>query len=76
MTPARVSVDHRIMDGVLCISGTRIPVATVVGLVADGLAAEDVVEQYPQLERDDVLAALAYAARAIDERHLPFRTTA
>jgi len=76
MAQERISVDHGVMDGVPCIAGTRIPVATVVGLVAEGLSADDVVGQYPQLQRADVLAAVAYAARAIDERHLPLRTTA
>jgi uncharacterized protein (DUF433 family) len=72
----RISVDHRIMGGVPCVAGTRIPVATVVGLVANGLSADDIVAEYPQLAVEDVRACLAYAARAVDERELPVRLTA
>ena len=68
--------DHRIMGGVPCIAGTRIPVATIVGLIAQGLTPDDVLREYPQLTRDDVRAALEFAAAAVDERHLPLRTSA
>ena len=67
----RISVDHRIMGGVPCIRGTRIPVATVVGMVAEGMAPEVIVEDFPQLTADDVTEALRYAAAAVDERELP-----
>lgn len=61
------------MDGVPCIAGTRLPVATVVGLAAEGLSPEDIVREYPQIERADVLAALEYAAQAVDVKYLPLR---
>jgi uncharacterized protein (DUF433 family) len=70
------SVDHQIMGGVPCVAGTRIPVATVVGLIADGLSTADVVAEYPQLTVADVRACLGYAARAVDERELPVRLSA
>ena len=63
MDLARITVDHRIMGGVLCVAGTRIPVATVVGLVANGLTIEEIVAEYPQLTAADVQACLGYAAR-------------
>lgn len=72
----RISVDHRIMGGVPCVAGTRIPVATVVGLVANGLSAEEIIVEYPQLAVEDVRACLGYAARAVDERELPVRLSA
>jgi uncharacterized protein (DUF433 family) len=72
----RISVDHRIMGGVPCVAGTRIPVATVVGLVANGLTAVEIVAEYPQLTTEDVQACLRYAARAVDERELPVRLSA
>jgi uncharacterized protein (DUF433 family) len=76
MDITRVTVDHQIMGGVPCVAGTRIPVATVVGLVANGLSIEDIRAEYPQLTADDVQACLAYAARAVDERELPVRLSA
>jgi uncharacterized protein (DUF433 family) len=76
MDVERISVDHRIMGGVPCVAGTRVPVATVVGLVADGLGAEEIVAEYPQLTAEDIRACLGYAARAVDERELPVRLSA
>lgn len=71
MTDYRVTVDHRIMGGVPCIRGTRIPVATVVGLVAHGQSVDDIVADYPTLEAADVVSALEFAAEAVAERQLP-----
>ncbi|HEX2039787.1 MAG TPA: DUF433 domain-containing protein [Acidimicrobiales bacterium] len=67
----RISVDHRIMGGVPCIRGTRIPVATVVGMIAEGMSVEEIVADFPQLTPDDIHDALRYAAAAVDERELP-----
>jgi uncharacterized protein (DUF433 family) len=71
----RINVDHLIMGGVPCITGTRIPVATVVSLVAEGLTVEQIVEGYPQLHADDVRQALQFAAEAVRERELPLRAS-
>ena len=76
MDVGRITVDHQIMGGVPCVTGTRIPVATVVGLVANGLTTGEIVAEYPQLTPADVQACLEYAARAVDERELPVRLTA
>ena len=59
------------MGGVPCVAGTRIRVATVVGLLANGLTADEILAEYPQLSIADVRACLGYAARAVDERELP-----
>ena len=72
----RISVDHRIMGGVPCISGTRIPVATVVSMVAEGMSTESILEDFPQLAAEDVQEALRYAAAAVRERELPLRAGA
>jgi uncharacterized protein (DUF433 family) len=72
----RISVDHRIMGGIPCVAGTRIPVATVMGLVADGLTTDEILAEYPQLIREDIQGCLGYAARAVDERELPVRLSA
>jgi len=57
------------------VAGTRIPVATVAGLVANGLTADQILAEYPQLSTADVQACLGYAARAVDQRELPVRLT-
>ena len=67
----RITIDHRIMAGVPCIRGTRIPVATVVGLVAEGVTIEEILADYPQLTREDLEEALRYAAAAVDQGTLP-----
>ena len=59
------------MGGVPCIRGLRIPVATVVGMVAEGTTGAAIVTAYPDLEPDDVHDALRYAAAAVRERELP-----
>ena len=71
MTFTRITVRADQMDGVPCIRGLRIPVATVVGMIADGMSAAEVVEAYPDLETADVQEALRYAAEAVRERELP-----
>lgn len=72
----RISADPEIMAGVPCIRGTRIPVATVVGLVAEGMTDEEIFADYPQLSTEDVREALRFAAAAVDERTLPLRPSA
>jgi len=69
----RVVVDHRIMGGVPCVRGTRIPVATVVGMVAEGMTVDEILRDFPQLSDEDIKDALHYAAAAVDERELPLR---
>jgi uncharacterized protein (DUF433 family) len=59
------------MDGVPCIRGLRIPVATVIGMIADGMSTDEVLDAYPDLEAADVQEALRYAAEAVRERELP-----
>jgi uncharacterized protein (DUF433 family) len=63
------------MGGVPCIRGLRIPVATVVGMIADGLREQEILQAYPDLEPDDLREALRYAAEAVRERELPLVST-
>jgi uncharacterized protein (DUF433 family) len=58
----RIVVAPDLHRGDPCIEGTRIPVATIVGSLADGMALEEIEEAYPRLADEDVQAALAYAA--------------
>jgi uncharacterized protein (DUF433 family) len=67
----RITADPRQMGGVLCIRGLRIPVATVVGMVADGMSADEILAAYPDLEAEDIAEALRFAAEAVRERSLP-----
>ena len=67
----RITVNPKQMDGVPCIRGLRIPVATVVGMVADGMSRDEILEAYPDLEAGDIREALQFAAEAVRERELP-----
>ena len=71
MTFTRITVRANQMGGVPCIRGLRIPVATVVGMVADGMTERDILDAYPDLEAEDIREALRYAAEAVRERELP-----
>ena len=70
----RVTVNPAQMGGIPCIRSLRIPVATVVGLVAQGMAETEILAEYPDLETEDIRQALAFAAAAVDERQLPLLT--
>jgi uncharacterized protein (DUF433 family) len=59
------------MGGVPCIRNLRIPVATVVSMVADGMDQDEILKAFPDLEREDIREALLYAAEAVRERELP-----
>jgi uncharacterized protein (DUF433 family) len=72
----RITADPEVMAGVPCVRGTRIPVATVVGMVAEGMTEEEILRDYPQLSAEDVREALRFAAAAVDERTLPLRPSA
>ena len=67
----RITVDPQQMGGVPCLRRLRIPVATVVGMVADGMSEDDILQAYPDLEREDIREALRYAAAAVQEREIP-----
>ncbi len=67
----RITVNPDQMGGVPCIRGLRIPVATVVGMVADGMTTDEILDALPDLEPEDVREALRFAAEAMLEQHLP-----
>ncbi len=73
---ARITIDPAVMGGVPCLRGLRIPVATVVNMVAGGLTAQQIVEELPPLEIEDVAAALRFAADAFADREIPLQPTA
>jgi uncharacterized protein (DUF433 family) len=71
----RITVDPDQMGGLPCLRGLRIPVAAVVDMVAIGMSHREILEAYPDLEEEDIRAALRYAAAAVRERQLPQATS-
>jgi uncharacterized protein (DUF433 family) len=71
MSFTRITVRVDQMGGVPCIRGLRIPVATVVGMVAEGMGDPEILAAYPDLEVEDIREAVRYAAEAVRERELP-----
>jgi uncharacterized protein (DUF433 family) len=71
VTFARITVSPDQMGGVPTIRGLRIPVASVVGMVADGMTTVEILKAFPDLVEEDVREALRYAAEAVRERELP-----
>ena len=67
----RITTNPKQMAGAPCIRGLRIPVATVVAMIADGMTEAEILRAYPDLEPDDIHEALRYAAEAVQERELP-----
>ncbi len=67
----RITVSSDQMGGLPCVRGLRIPVAAVVGMIADGMMIDEILEAYPDLEADDITESLRYAAEAVRERELP-----
>jgi uncharacterized protein (DUF433 family) len=72
----RITLEAGKMGGQPCIRGLRIPVATVVTMVADAMSTDQIVAELPDLEAEDVAEALRYAAEALRERQLPLRQPA
>lgn len=71
---SRITVDPNQMGGVPCIRGLRIPVASVVGMVSEGMTEKEILQAYPDLEAEDIREALRFAAEAVRERELPMTT--
>ena len=67
----RITLDPDVMAGKACIRGLRVTVGTVVGLLAAGRSAEEILSAYPYLEREDIDQSLAYAAWRLEEHEVP-----
>ncbi len=67
----RITFDPTVMGGKPCIRGMRVTVGTLVGLIASGKNMDEVLAEYPYLEREDILEALSYAAWRAEEREYP-----
>lgn len=75
MILTRITVNPSQMGGVPCIRGLRIPAATVVGMVAEGMTTVEILKAYPDLEAEDIHQAMELAAEAVRERELPLVNT-
>ena len=71
---ARITIDPAVIGGVPYLRGLRIPVSTVVNMVAGGMTAQQIVDELPPLEIEDVAAALRFAADAVADREIPLST--
>jgi uncharacterized protein (DUF433 family) len=67
----RITINPNQMGGVPCIRGLRIPVATVVGMAAEGMSNAEILEAHSDLELEDIRESLRYAAEVVQERELP-----
>ncbi len=67
----RITVDSAQRGGMPCVRGLRIPVATVLRLLAGGLSEQAILSEYPDLELEDIRECLRYAAVSASERELP-----
>jgi uncharacterized protein (DUF433 family) len=73
----RITFDPNVLGGKACIRGMRISVSLVVNLVANGMAVEEILDEYPDLEAEDIQQALRYAAWAVDDvLHIPMEMSA
>jgi uncharacterized protein (DUF433 family) len=64
----RITFDPQIMGGRACIRGMRIPVSVIVGQIAHGAPFEEILEGYPDLEKEDIQQAIQYAAWLTQEQ--------
>ncbi len=76
MTFDRITAEPDKMGGVPCIRGLRIPVATVIAMLADRMTPQEILADLPDLTEEDVMQALQYAAETLRERELPLRQSA
>ncbi len=75
METNRITFDPQQMAGQACIRGLRIPVATIVRCVASKMSSKEILEAYPDLEEEDIAAALRYAAELTEDRVMPLIQT-
>lgn len=67
----RISIDPNVCFGKPCIRGTRIWVSLLLDLLASSMSEREILNEYPQLRHEDILAAIAYGAEAARERIIP-----
>ena len=70
---SRITINPEICTGKPCIRGMRFPVTTLLGYFAGGMTMEEILIDFPFLEKDDILQSFAFAASAMDEKYLPLQ---
>ena len=69
----RITINPAVCFGKPCIRGFRFPVTTLLGYLATGMPVDELLKEFPFLEQADVLEALSFSARAMDEKYLPLK---
>ena len=72
----RISINSRVCHGQACVRGTRIPVYQIVRMLANGDTIKELIQEYPSLKRDDILACLDYVASLAEEQLAPIEALA
>ena len=67
---SRITIDPQMCFGKPCIRGMRMPVSSILGYLSSGMSIEEVLEDFPFLEREDILEALSFSAVAMEDRYL------
>jgi len=67
----RITLDPEKCFGKACIRGLRIPIASILSYLSSGMSVDDILREWPELEREDIYQALGYAAWAMEERVVP-----
>jgi uncharacterized protein (DUF433 family) len=67
----RISINPNVCHGQACIKGTRIPVYLIVQMLANGDTIEELLEDYPSITKEDILACLAYAGALAEDENIP-----
>jgi len=71
----RITFDPNKCFGKPCIRGLRMPVASILSYLSSGMTVDDILKEWPELEREDIYQALGYAASAMEERIVPLEET-
>jgi uncharacterized protein (DUF433 family) len=69
----RITINPQVCTGKPCIRGLRFPVTTLLGYLASGMSASDLLSTFPFLEHDDIKEALGFAALTLDEQYIPLQ---
>lgn len=72
----RITFDPDLCFGKACIRGLRMPVSSILGYLSSGMSTDEILTEWPMLEREDLHQALAYAASALEERLIPLEVPA